>query len=177
MHLEGNRRFGSLVRIIREMAFSEEVVSFIFIMCVAVVFFTTSIVMLDLTGSFAFGDAEWPIDDPEALGWWFWRTFQHVYRIGIIGDVDFDNIAEDPKQPFAMFCWFGVITFLLTIVMVNALIAIMSNKYAEKMAVVEVEMLRSRWNMMGECTLILPMWDHLMAALPRVNCRRRVHPA
>merc|ERR1719271_759996 len=93
MHLEGGKQFGSLVRIIREMAFSEEVVSFIVIMCMAVVFFTTSIVMLDLTGSFAFGDAEWPIDDPEALGWWFWRTFQHVYRIGIIGDVDFDNIA------------------------------------------------------------------------------------
>merc|ERR1719146_466429 len=75
-----------------------------------------------------------------------------------------------------MFFLFVGITFMLTIVMVNALIAIMSNKYAEKMALVEVEMLRSRWNMMGECTLILPVWDFVMASLPRCRIRRRVHP-
>merc|ERR1719271_1305190 len=79
MHLEGGKQFGSLVRIIREMAFSEEVRDFLAIMCIAVFFFTASIVMLDLTGSFAFGEAESSIDDPATLGWWFWRTFQHVY--------------------------------------------------------------------------------------------------
>ena len=61
-------------------------------------FFTTSIVMLDLTGSFAFGEAESSIDDPAKLGLWWGRTFQHVYRIGIIGDQRYRNLSQALKH-------------------------------------------------------------------------------
>jgi hypothetical protein len=169
------KRFGSLVRIIREMAFSREVFSFLFIMGWCVVVFTASILMMDRTGEFGALESIDESTDPRT---WFKVTLQHVFRIGFLGDVDFENIAEgrDEIQNNVLFLYFVTITFMLTIVMLNALIAIMSNKYTEKMALVEVEMLRSRWNMMGETTLLLPILDGIMAMLPRCSCRNRVHP-
>merc|ERR1719321_203295 len=59
--------------------------------------------------------------------------------------------------------------------MLNALIAIMSNSYEEIQRTVELEQLKAKWNMLGEMSYIVHNLKNFWKACVR-SCRRRVHP-
>jgi hypothetical protein len=180
-YIRGTSKYGYLVRMVFEMMLS--VSAFLVILMLVAVTFTFAFWMLDSDARFAGEDMRILLAEDRLRGdvpsatvvKWLFATFQHVYRIGFIGDVEYDDISPNPMLVLCFFMCSGI----MTIVMLNALIAIMSNKYEEIQGSVEVEMLRSRWNMMGESVFALQLYDNASRCftwLSCCKCRRKVHP-
>merc|ERR1719482_1696063 len=148
-YMRGIPEVGFIVRLLSEMVVS--LTWFMAVMAFTVFLFTMAFWMVDADG--VLGHAPYT-DEAESVSALvrLWLIFQHVYRMGFIGDADYDKIQEDP----ILVVLFILTTFVLTIIMLNALIAIMSNRFVEVEQNVQVEMLRSKWNMLGERSDIIP---------------------